>query len=79
MHVVKFFSIKLGKEQSIKNRATSNLFNDNNYIVMKNNLKMVTVACCANSFLKMQSFQIYNGRVLELKVIVKKLLSDVLQ
>ena len=34
---------------------------------MANNLKIMTMACCANSFLRMQSFQIYNGRVLELK------------
>ena len=34
---------------------------------MENNLKIVTMAWCANSFLRMQSFQIYNGRVLELK------------
>ena len=34
---------------------------------MKNNLKIVTMVCCANSFLRMQSFQIYNCRGLELK------------
>ena len=49
----------------MKNRAASNLFNNNSYIIMI--LKIVTMACCASSFLRMQSFQIYNGRVLELK------------
>ena len=34
---------------------------------MENNLKIVTMVCCANSFLKIQSFQIYKGSVLELK------------
>ena len=34
---------------------------------MENNLKIVTMACYADSLLRMQSFQIYNGRVLELK------------
>ena len=32
---------------------------------MKNNLKISTM--CENSFLKIQSFQIYNGRAIELK------------
>ena len=32
---------------------------------MKNNLKIATM--CENSFLKIQSVQIYNGRAIELK------------
>ena len=32
---------------------------------MENNLKIATMACCANSILKIQSFQIYNVRVVE--------------
>ena len=43
-----------------------------NLIKMENNLKIVTNSCCANSFLRIQSFRFIIGRVLELKYYCEK-------
>ena len=67
------FHHKAGKKSNkLKNSATSNLFRNNNLIKMENNFKIVTMMCCANSFLRIQSFQTYNGRVLQLKYYCEK-------
>ena len=75
------FHHKAGKKSNkLKNSATSNLFKNNNLIKMENNLKIVTITCCANSFLRIQSFQIYNRQSTRIEILLwKKFLSDVLQ
>ena len=64
---------KAGKKNKLKNCATSNLFKNNNLIKMENNLKIVTITCCANSFLRIQSFQIYNRQSTRIEILLWKI------
>ena len=37
---------------------------------MQNNLKIVIMECCANSFLRIQSFQIYNEQSTRIEILL---------